>query len=563
MEPEEEELYAIGESYRDEEGRVWILKEHGTQGNRSSGAHPRGGGSSKDDKPSKPDEPGATQRPGKSKGRDDPPDDSSSDESDSDDSSDSSTGGRGGGDDSRRGDRRKGGGPPDGGGGGGSGGEGEGRRKKSKKKRSSAKLREQNEMKVPKFPNVSTLTPFRMELYDRAMICAQDKKYEKVVKWLQVAEKEGIKMDEIPKPKRKFETLDRKMALALHAILPRDLEMRVNTDKAKALEKGELLSGRQILWHIYRHFQTSPNQTRIYNMTDLFNIFWFGDKSKEKFLTFWNDRMAQLSGNVEDWMKAEVLYRALMSSDDLKIDMMAYRSKYPTNVGEELGRERYDAMMDILHRRVVMEREEVNRMERETRDRRFVERFAKSSDMALPASTKGGVKKGKGKNRSQSSKGKGENKEGKKGKSRSKSAKGGRKGKVNKSEAEEKGLCVNWVVSGSCVRGAECRYRHERPTSDADEKYYRELHTRISSRSKSPAPKGKGKGVCRQWQTDGSCRFGTECRYKHDEGAAAPATKAQGRSSSRGSSRGRKKKTSAAVPVTNGSSQPSVAGGAS
>ena len=98
------------------------------------------------------------------------------------------------------------------------------------------------------------------------------------------------------------------------------------------------------------------------------------------------------------------------------------------------------------------------------------------------------------------------------------------------------------------------------PTSDADEKYYRELHTRISSRSKSPAPKGKGKGVCRQWQIDGSCRFGTECRYKHDEGAAAPATKAQGRSSSRGSSRGRKKKTSAAAPVTNGSSQPSVAG---
>ena len=416
-------------------------------------------------------------------------------------------------------------------------------------------------MKVPKFPNVSTLTTFRMELYDRAMVCAQDKKFEKVVKWLQVAEKEGLKLEEVPRPKRKYETLDRKMALALQSILPRDLEMRVNTDKAKALEKGELLSGRQILWHIYKHFQTSPNQTRIYTLMDVVNIKWFGDKSKEKFLTFWNDRMSQVAGRVEDWMKAEVLYRALTVSEDLKVEMLAYRSKYPNNIGEELGQERYDAMMDILYRRVVMERQEENRVDRETRDRRFVERFSKSHEVAMPAPAKGGGRKGKANNRSKSRKGKGEGKG--KDKPRSKSAKGSRKGKGGKGGGEEKGLCVNWVVSGSCARGAECRYRHERATNDTDEKYYRELHTRIASRSKSPAPKGKGRGVCRQWQTDKSCRFGKECRYRHDEDPAAPVTKATGRASSRTSSRGRKSKTSTAAPATAAicSSTPSGAGG--
>ena len=215
-------------------------------------------------------------------------------------------------------------------------------------------------------------------------------------------------------------------------------------------------------------------------------------------------------------------------------------------------------MMDILYRRVVMERQEENRVDRETRDRRFVERFSKSHEVAMPAPAKGGGRKGKANNRSKSSKGKGEGKG--KDRPRSKSAKGSRKGKSGKGEGEEKGLCVNWVVSGSCVRGAECRYRHERATTDADEKYYRELHTRIASRSKSPAPKGKGKGVCRQWQTDRSCRFGKECRYRHDEDPAAPVTKATGRASSRTSSRGRKSKTSTAAPATTASSSSKTSG---
>ena len=137
--------------------------------------------------------------------------------------------------------------------------------------KSTAKLREQNELKAPKFPNVSTLQQFRLELYDRTAICAQDKPSHKVVKWLQKVERETIEMKKLLKLGEGFESLDRKLAVSLQAILPRDLEMRVQTDKA-AMRNGRLMSERQVLWHIYRHLRTSPNRSKLYGLKEIAQI---------------------------------------------------------------------------------------------------------------------------------------------------------------------------------------------------------------------------------------------------------------------------------------------------
>ena len=151
--------------------------------------------------------------------------------------------------------------------------------------KSTAKLREQNELKAPKFPNVSTLQAFRLDLYDRMALCAQDKPVTKVAKWLQKVEKDKIKMGKLLEPGPGFASLDRKLAVALQAILPKDLEMRVQTDKA-AMKKGPLMSGRQVLWHMYRHLRTSPNQTKLYGFRDIAQITGWGDEHKSGFLNF-------------------------------------------------------------------------------------------------------------------------------------------------------------------------------------------------------------------------------------------------------------------------------------
>ena len=119
-------------------------------------------------------------------------------------------------------------------------------------------------------------------------------------------------------------------------------------------------------------------------------------------------------------------------------------------------------------------------------------------------------------------------------------------------------LCVNFVAGGCCSREG-CTYKHARPTHDTEEKYYRDLHTRFASRSKSPGPNGKGKGdgLCKLWKKDGSCNYGDNFWYKHEGNAAAPAPKKgkKGRNRSRGSSRGRSGSgAAAAVPPASGDS---------
>ena len=326
-------------------------------------------------------------------------------------------------------------------------------------------------------------------------------------------------MDNLIRPGTGFETLDRKLALALQSILPRDLEIRVNAEKTTQLDQRRvLITGRQVLWLIYRHFQTNPNQTRVYGITELSKIGWFGDRKKAKFLNFWNERMSLAAGQTQYWMKVEILYNAMKESQDLRLDMLAYHQRFPNNTGEEQGQERYDALTEILHRTVNREREEEHRQEREAHDRRYMERVMKPVP-AMPATGKGKGKKGKSKPRSPSQKGKGKGN----GKTRSKSAKGNRKGDGGKKGKGERGLCAVFVTLGSCARGGDCSYRHEQPKNEEEAKYYRDMHTRIVSRSNSPIPKGRGKGECAQWKNSGTCRFGDKCKFEHADGTAAPA----------------------------------------
>ena len=128
-----------------------------------------------------------------------------------------------------------------------------------------------------------------------------------------------------------------------------------------------------------------------------------------------------------------------------------------------------------------------------------------------------------------------------------------RKGDSGKKGTGERGLCAVFVALGSCARGGDCSYRHEKPKNDEEAKYYRDMHTRIVSRPNSPVPKGRGKGECTQWKNSGTCRFGDKCKLEHADGIAAPAAsdpkrKGQRKRSSSKSKPGTGKRV--VVPVT-------------
>jgi len=368
---------------------------------------------------------------------------------------------------------------------------------------SNVKLREQNELKVPGFPSVGTLQKFRHDLYDRVAVCGQDKHVTMVVKWLQEVEKEGVTMDSLLKLGKGFASLDRKLAVALQAILPKDLEMRVQTDRA-TIPDGYLMAGRQILWHIYRHLRTSPNQTKLFGLMDIVGITWFGDHAKGK-----NFELLEQSYGAN---RRE--HRFLDEGGDL---------------GE--GHAYFDGPTRKPSR---------TRWDRRKKRRRSTIPYSKLFIAPLIARTRSETRR------------------------------------------------INRIMTGAWCRGSRtetevdqpplrpkererttrekekirakrgdrqgCTYKHARLMNDADEKYYRDLHVRLASRSKSPGPKGKGEGdgICKFLKKDGSCKYGENCWYKHDVNATAPAPKKgkKGRNRSCGSSRGRNgPEAAAAAPL--------------
>ena len=137
-----------------------------------------------------------------------------------------------------------------------------------------------------------------MELYENTALCGQDKSHDGMVKWLQCVETGGVKENDLRKLGSLFESLDRKLSIALQSVLPKELEMKVNVAKADQLvSSGRLISGRQVLWHIDRHSRTHVKQDNIV-VFDIVQIKWFGDKYKARFLNFWEKGCLKFKGRV-------------------------------------------------------------------------------------------------------------------------------------------------------------------------------------------------------------------------------------------------------------------------
>jgi len=65
------------------------------------------------------------------------------------------------------------------------------------------------------------------------------------------------------------------------------------------------------------------------------------------------------------------------------------------------------------------------------------------------------------------------------------------------------GICNNWSKTGKCKFGANCRFKHERTNN-----------YRINS------PKNSNKQLCNNWSKNGKCKFGNNCKFKHDKSSA-------------------------------------------
>lgn len=102
-------------------------------------------------------------------------------------------------------------------------------------------LEEQHNYSVLPFPQVATLTGWRLGLYDKVVLCAQDKEPMEVMQWLQSVEHkdcacEGLSCSRCASD---YITLDRKLALALAGIVTGALKRSLAVKKEAFAAQGK------------------------------------------------------------------------------------------------------------------------------------------------------------------------------------------------------------------------------------------------------------------------------------------------------------------------------------
>ena len=415
-----------------------------------------------------------------------------------------------------------------------------------------SRLKEQNEVKInweSGKPTASTFLMFSYAVREATTICGQDKDSELVLRWVDVALRPEITMERLAISGHGFATLDYKLAVALQKLADEELKRQIVNEKLKRSREDStsILTGRQILWLFSRHLRTTLSQTKLYGFSELVTIEWFGDSRIEQFLSYWENRVTQLSSDISDWMLAEVLFRAMRRSKVLEIEVRQFMTLYPNYGGTENGTAKYSYLIGVLRQQVEWDRYENNQKQRRDYDHGERTRLSGGKGvkhMAVPFTQPqfGHAKplhpqnhqKG-GKVGSKSNNGKGGSKSGGvNGKSKGKGT-GKRERSVSahprsnsvKPPGGERRLCV-YFVGGFCSKGDACSFTHDRPKNPQEESFYKEMiQKRGISRSKSPAPKGDGMGICRFWKAKRECRYGEACRFSHAV-PAAPAGPARG-----------------------------------
>ena len=234
-----------------------------------------------------------------------------------------------------------------------------------------------------------------------------------------------------------FETLDAKLAAALTKIISGDFARKVQVLKMNALEKGQRVSGRQLLAAIDKHFKMTEADGAVFGVEHLLSVVMKND-NLERFLDEWDTVIAGMK-HVPDKMVLEtLLMRQLKLCSQMKDDV---------NIFERLSmddeKRSYEELLRAARRQVERKRLQLHR---DTMSR-FI-----SGGNALSA----GKDQGRGR-----SKGKGKGKT-LRGRSTSKGRSTSRGPQENKPAEDSQEIC-RFHLKGKCRAGNSCSMKHNPP----------------------------------------------------------------------------------------------------
>jgi hypothetical protein len=284
-----------------------------------------------------------------------------------------------------------------------------------------------------------------------------------------------------------------------------DLGTKISLCNEEGANRGEMVSGRQLLWLVYQSYRLSQTSGALYSLVDLTNLKIKSEKGQRDdtphtdkqlrwFVSSWDGLIAGMKSVPDVAILEDIFLRKIRNVLGLKEDLAYYDRLSGDHVDKS-----FVFLKEACTRLLERKREHENRSAIEA----HIASGGSSVQQVLPAAP---AAKGKGKGK-------------------------GKRGSTPKGEAKRepsKGVCYDYKNTGKCDKPG-CPYLHKRDGSPSPSKG----KGKGKKGSRSPSGPRDKSVVCKFYVSTGTCKFGTDCHFSHPA-PAAPATAKKSRSRSRG-----------------------------
>ena len=401
-------------------------------------------------------------------------------------------------------------------------------------------LRKEGPIVAPPFPNMTNLSAFKQAICEAVINASARSDHFRVQRWIRRVDYPKIKMRQLEDPGAHYESLDRKLAAAITRIATGEFGRHLQNIKRRVFgrfdeESGRLLSGRQILWILYKQFRTNKEMGTIFNIVDLMKVHWRGDPHIEKFRNDWEHTVVNMHHSVSRDQRATILLEQMSNSTVLKSKVDRYKKQYPN------AKKSYTKLIAIMDRYIQEQRQVTNRKQLDQAQRQAHTGHAtpavkavncrnwlrgdcmkgKSCDFIHDKSLRGVTTKprpsplvpadatpGKGAKGNPKGNPKGKSKGDSKGNPKGSSKGDGKKGKGKGKDKSGKPLLCYDFNNGGCQR-PNCIYKHAKASTPEEHAYLAKIG---KSRSGSPSV---DKRICYAWLNTGTCKHGNSCSFQH------------------------------------------------
>ena len=323
------------------------------------------------------------------------------------------------------------------------------------------------ELKLAPWPTTLQFPTWRRSL--RAAVIGASDRPELATPWVFQVETPGSELLDFKSgPGDRMRTLDAKMAEALLKVARGEAARKIALETERAALRGEVLSGRQLLWLVYAEFRKDDSKTDHIAYGNLEKIAFSGtDSGLESFLNLWDSLLMSFRTQPSEDHLFAALYSRLrrvpgLATTVAHIDRLSY--------GHE--EKSYSFLIDAARKLVDQRRTERQQAE-------LVKVFQSGgAEIALPA--------------------------------------------ANDVEKGQK-PCFVMRDKGTCDKGAACPYSHDPKIIEKAKRAKAEGKGKGKGKGGGlkPTPKPAPKKICRFFNSAKGCSHGSQCTWLHERPAMA------------------------------------------